>query len=281
MSFRDRIAACNAHDLSRFRPFLVADTHVGYVRHDIAGRLAAFDAVFVAADGALRLSPALADPAARTAAMERVARMLLAEGVISGWRGEMFPVAERLGGPELMRIERAAASLFGIRACGVHLNGFVRRDDGLHLWIGRRAHDKPTYPGKLDNMVAGAQPAGLSLRDNLIKECAEEASVPPALAARALSVGAVSYTLEGDNALKRDTLYCFDLDLPADFVPHNADGEIAAFELMPVEAVLAHVRDTEDFKLNCNLVIIDFLIRHGIIGPDEPDYLELVAGLHR
>lgn len=64
-------------------------------------------------------------------------------------------------------------------------------------------------------------------------------------------------------------------------MPHNADGEIAAFELMPVEAVLARVRDTEDFKLNCNLVIIDFLIRHGIIGPDEPDYLELVAGLHR
>ena len=34
------------------------------------------------------------------------------------------------------------------------------------------------------------------------------------------------------------------------------------------------------FKLNCNLVIIDFLIRHGYISPEHEDYLFLVNGLH-
>ena len=37
---------------------------------------------------------------------------------------------------------------------------------------------KPTFPGELDNTVAGGQPAGIGLHDNLIKECAEEASIP-------------------------------------------------------------------------------------------------------
>ena len=54
---------------------------------------------------------------------------------------------------------------------------------------------------------------------------------------------------------------------------------MAGFELLPVAEVMARVRDTDDFKINCNLVIIDFLIRHGFIGPDEPDYLDLIQGL--
>ena len=74
-------------------------------------------------------------------------------------------------------------------------------------------------------------------------------------------------------------MYCYDLELPADFRPVNTDGEVAGFELQPIEEVMARVRDTEDFKINCNLVIIDFLIRHGLIGPDEPDYLDLIQGL--
>jgi hypothetical protein len=44
--------------------------------------------------------------------------------------------------------------------------------------------------------------------------------------------------------------------------------------------VVETVRDTDDFKFNCALVVIDFLIRHGVVAPDdEPDYLTLVRGL--
>ncbi|MBL8838091.1 MAG: DUF4743 domain-containing protein [Alphaproteobacteria bacterium] len=280
MSFRDRIAACNRYDLSQFRPVFVDDAPIGWVRHDLVPRLAAFPDALIVDDVSVRLAPQLDTHDARTAAMARVARALDADGTIAGWRGELFPVATHFGAPELFRIERAAASLFGIRAAGVHLNGFVRKNDGLHLWIGRRALDKPTYPGKLDHMVAGAQPAGLSLRENLVKECDEEAGVPEALARRAVSVGAISYILANEGGLKRDTLFCFDLEVPADFVPRNRDGEIAEFTLRPAAEVMEIVRDTDDFKLNCNLVIIDFLIRHGIIGPEEPDYLDLLADLH-
>ena len=71
---------------------------------------------------------------------------------------------------------------FGVRAFGPHMTGYVRRKDGLHIWVPRRSFTKPTFPGQLDNTVAGGQPAGIGLHDNLIKECAEEASIPRQLA---------------------------------------------------------------------------------------------------
>ena len=39
------------------------------------------------------------------------------------------------------------------------------------------------------------------------------------------------------------------------------------------------VADTNEFKYNCNLVLIDFFVRHGLYGPDDPDYLAVVQGL--
>ena len=67
--------------------------------------------------------------------------------------------------------------------------------------------------------------------------------------------------------------------LPADFQPRNTDGEIEEFMLWPAERVLREIDGTDNFKFNVNLVVIDFLIRRGIIGPERPDYLELLAGL--
>ena len=43
---------------------------------------------------------------------------------------------------------------------------------------------------------------------------------------------------------------------------------------------MAAVRDTDDFKFNCGVIIIDFLIRRGFIGPDDPDYVDILRGMH-
>ncbi len=51
--------------------------------------------------------------------------------------------------------------------------------------------------------------------------------------------------------------------------------------MLGVQEVARLVRETSEFKLNCNLVVIDFLLRHGFIGPEEEDYLELVSGLRQ
>ena len=50
---------------------------------------------------------------------------------------------------------------------------------------------------------------------------------------------------------------------------------------MPLEEVARLISDTDEIKDNCNLVILDFLIRHGYIEPDQPGYLQLLTGLRQ
>ena len=147
------------------------------------------------------------------------------------------------------------------------------------MWIGKRAQDRGICPGQLDQLVAGGLPYGISLDENLRKECYEEAGIDEELASCAVPVGLVRYRKMTERGGKEDVLYVYDLELPADFMPRNTDGEVEEFRLLPIEEVARIVRETDDFKLNCNLVIIDFLIRHGLLPPDHEDYLSLVSGL--
>ena len=101
------------------------------------------------------------------------------------------------------------------------------------------------------------------------------------LAAKARPVGALSYNRVADRGFRPDVLYCYDIELPGDFQPRNTDGEVEEFLLLPIGEVMDIVRDTDDFKLNCNLVVIDFLVRHGLIGPEHEDYLAIVGGMRK
>ena len=53
---------------------------------------------------------------------------------------------------------------------------------------------KDSWPGKLDNSVAGGVPSGMTPLESMIKECMEEASLPEDLVAPLIKpTGAVSY----------------------------------------------------------------------------------------
>ena len=95
----------------------------------------------------------------------------------------------------------------------------------------------------------------------------------------AVPVGAVSYRCERPEGLRDDVLFCYDLDLPEDFAPVNEDGEVESFALWPITEVLARIRDTDDFKFNVNLVVLDLAVRLGLIAPDAPGYQEIWEGL--
>lgn len=89
------------------------------------------------------------------------------------------------------------------------MNGYVEHGDGRkEMWVARRSKSKPTWPGKLDHIVAGGQPYGLSPSENMVKECEEEAGIDGAIAKHAVPVGAVSYCSKQKNGLKRDVLFC-------------------------------------------------------------------------
>ncbi len=248
-------------------PFYLGDAHAGWIARDLAERCGDFPAVRVSEEAVV-----LADPEA----LYDIVRDLAQRGVLR-FRAEVFDVRARPDGPVLAQIDRGAIPYFGIRATGVHLNGLVQRAGGLHMWIARRARDKLLDPGKLDHVVAGGIPAGLGPLETLIKEAAEEAAIPPELARQAVPVASFGYAMERQEGLRRDWIYAYDLMLPADFVPHPADGEVEAFELWPLGRALEAVRDTDDFKFNVNLVLIDLFIRLGLIAGAEADSLR--AGL--
>jgi 8-oxo-dGTP pyrophosphatase MutT (NUDIX family) len=279
MSYLERIAYCRRWDPAAYRPLVIDGRTLGRVSQSVAGRLAEFPEVFVVDDAAVALAPGLDDFETRSQAVAEVLGDLKARGEIPLWRGEDYPVLLRWGETPALKVERAAVPLLGTRGFGVHVNGLVRGAGGLEMWVGKRAADKQTAPGKLDHIVAGGQPFGLGVRENLIKEAEEEAGIPARLAARALAVGAVSYRCERPEGLRDDVLFCYDLELPADFVPKNTDGEVESFALWPIEEVLARVRETEDFKFNVALVILDLAIRRGLIAPDDPGYQEIWQGL--
>lgn len=44
-------------------------------------------------------------------------------------------------------------ALLGVKRYDAHLNGYTWRNDEMHMWLARRALNKPTYPGLLDNLV--------------------------------------------------------------------------------------------------------------------------------
>ena len=193
----------------------------------------------------------------------------LAEAGLCRFRDEAFDVRASPDGPVLDVVDRGALPLLGIEAVGVHLNGLVRRADGVWIWVARRAADKLLDPGKLDHLVAGGVAAGSTAWETLVKEAGEEASVPAGLIASARQVGVVEYAMERDEGLRRDRLVIFDLDLPDDFVPVPGDGEVAGFELMPLSKVYRLVRETDAFKFNVNLVLIDLFLREGMVPATE------------
>ena len=220
------------------------------------------------------------DLSGNTACLAKITAKLAADGLVPGWRGEWYALGRDYQHPPQALIERAAMPVFGGCGYGVHVNGLVRKADGLSLWLGRRARNKPTDPGKLDQIAAGGLPWGISPFANMQKECAEEAGISGSLSASAFSVGVRSYFYEVENGLRADVMFCYDLFLPEDFHPHNRDGEVADFLCLPLREIPDLLRRGDKVKFNSALVMIDCCLRYGVIDEKEPDYQAICDLLH-
>ena len=242
--------------------FRIGERALGWLKPDFARAFAETAGLTPDADGAITL------PGPRAAELPTLARTLGE----AGWfrlRGEMFDVRTGEEGAAITMLDRGAVPSFGIVSHGVHCNGLVERPDGLHVWVARRSATKLLDPGKLDHIVAGGVASGMDADETMIKEAAEEAAVPPALAARAQRVGQLRYDMERAEGLRRDLIHCYDLILPEDFIPVPSDGEVESFELWPVGRVMETVQRTDQFKFNVSLVLIDLFLRRGLIAPPD------------
>lgn len=136
------------------------------------------------------------------------------------------------------------------------------------------------HPGKWDNMVCGGLSVGYGVRETAIKEAAEEASIPEHLTTDMRPAGAISLFFESERGLFPNTEYVFDLELPLDFVPFNADGEVQDFALLSARDCYERLF-SDDFKTTSVPVVLDFLIRQGLVTPEtEPNYTQVLELLH-
>ncbi|KIX04339.1 uncharacterized protein Z518_05207 [Rhinocladiella mackenziei CBS 650.93] len=207
--------------------------------------------------------------------------------VLDGWRNELYHIY----GPKkelLLNMERSATPLFGVVTYGVHMTGYVMTDQGMKIWAPRRALIKQTYPGMMDNTVAGGLSAGEKPFECLEREAEEEASLPADVVRSAQACGTLTYFHVRDSRAGGETGLCqpecqyvYDLKMPADVIPKPGDDEAIDFQLLTVEEV-QNAMAAGKFKPNCAHLLLEFFVRHGILTPEnEPDYVEIVARLHR
>ena len=275
------VQRCHNYQLNQFRPFYVAGYKVGWIRPEDLPLFEQSPELFAVESERVVLLGEPSSPKERSAQLDAVLRQWRDQGHITGWRDEHYLISNDEGTP-LFSVERSATALLGVLNLGVHLNGFVKRTDGIWLWMARRARNRPRYPGKLDQMVAGGMTAYQSPQQVMKRECQEEAGVPMTLAETLKSVGLVTLCHHNSKGqLRREILYTYDLELPETFQPCNQDGEVEEFQLMPIGEVVRLVAETDEIKTNCNLVVLDFLVRHGVLHADQAYYAELVEGLRR
>lgn len=222
----------------------------------------------------------------RTNAVATVMTQLRDEKFINGWRDELYPVSETFNSPVLFLMERAAVTVLGVLEYGVHINGIVQssRNEEPKMWIARRSATKSQWPNMLDHIVAGGQPAGISLLENVVKECEEEAGIEESIVRAGVhSAGAISYEKwePKNDKLTRCVLFNYDLYLPSDFEPKPVDGEVQGFMLWTMDQIKESIAEDypDPIKPNCYVVIIDYLLRTGQVSPDSKGYLDVLREL--
>lgn len=266
----------------RLRPFAVTGVALGIVDDARAARLARF-ACFDVGHDAVQLTPRLCTADARSRALADVAATLRAEGALPAWRDELYAVAPAPGDPPAFVIERGAARYFGVLTYAAHVNGIVQRNGETRMWIARRSHEKAIDPGLLDNLVGGGIAAGLRVDETVVKEAWEEAGIAGPLARRAHPAGIVHVRRAMDDGLQREILFVHDLALPADFVPANQDGEAIqhrCVSLAEAARLVGVTHGDDEVTLDASLVVVDYLLRHGQLRPDQPAYARLAALCH-
>jgi len=281
-AIRARLTSELAAPRERLRPLTVGGQAVGWLDRQRAQRLREFADVFEVRKDEIALAPQQDDVAARTAALDRVARTLAAEGALTAWRDERYAVAPAFGAEPWFLLERAAARYFGIHTYAAHVNGLVE-GGATRMWVARRSPQKAIDPGLLDNLVGGGIAAGQSVAQTVVKEAFEEAGIDASLAACAKPAGTVDICRTQPDGLQRETIFVHDLWLPADFTPVCIDGEVVQHRLveLPEAARLIGNAEGDDVATaDSSLVILDCLLRHGAIPADVPDRAALDALRH-
>ena len=199
--------------------------------------------------------------------LQHIARTWCDLGLFDGWRNEQFDVYHQQ--KPLFSLERAAFRVFGLQSHAIHINGLTEHNGHWQLWIARRSPLKAVDPNKLDNLVGGGIASGESAAVAMQREGWEEAGLAESLLqaqvcqSKHLSLRPVA------RGLHRECLHIFEVVLEAGYQPENQDGEVAEFQLMPLEDVINALQ--QGLFMNDALVTsLDLFHRHHLLDADHP-----------
>ena len=232
-------------------PLLVGERAIGSVSAALEAALRTAKHLMVCEGGTLRFVGATG-PALRALAL-----WLREHGHAGAWRGEELAVHDETG-TLVGSIERAVVRPLGIATHAVHLVGTTA--DG-RIWLQQRACNKATDPGKWDTLMGGMIAADESLEMATTRETWEEAGLKlEALGGfHALQdLGIVQFRRpvpdSGTEGYLVERIHALRTVIPARLTPLNQDGEVAQFELVTLEALVARI-EAEQLTLEAALVL--------------------------
>lgn len=221
---------------------------------------------------------------------------LVQETLLKGHEAGSVPVLKKLAkedfplyddnGQHVLDMDGSGLDLFGVANFSVHLIAWVKTDDGIKYWVPRRSASRMSFPNMLDNTVGGSLTTGEAPIDCIVRECEEEICLDRVYTRENIKAcGTASYQMVVNDrnlvGCQLQTQYLYEMELQPSITPKIGDGEVAELALRTIEEVRAFMRNGE-FKLNCNMTWLAFLIRHGYLtAENEPDFLEICARLHR
>ena len=229
------------------------------------------------------------DVQSRTNAMQTTLRSAYNNGIVSYWANELFPVYASTG-EHILDMDGCGVDPFGIVSYAVHMIAYVttkeNKNETRKFWVPRRAKTKMSYPGMLDNTVGGSLRSGERAIDCIVREATEEGGFPEEyMRENVRACGTPSYQIDRtDNSregCQHQVQYLYKIEVQEGFMPKPCDGEVEEFILIGIEEVVGALRRGE-FKLNCGMTWMSYLVRHGIVNAEnEKRLVEICARMHR
>lgn len=188
------------------------------------------------------------------ASLADIACWLDAHGQGSRWRNELLAVTDEADRPVAV-IERAAVRPLGITTHAVHL---VVRSAAGAVWVQQRALDKATDPGLWDTTMGGLRSAAETMLDTLERETWEEAGLRLTQLHSLVPHGRLTVRRplqDPPRGYMVEHIDTFSAVLAEGVAPANQDGEVAAFDCIPVDALRRQLQQ-DRFTLEAALVLL-------------------------